>query len=202
MDVDGGDTNATRVLNDGPILRPADDILYLDKTFWRQYFERIDQDVDVFVPGVLPEDLAQVQKVAVDVAVLRNRDEFASVARAIGCNLPNVQTLWAIVTMIEARPNEASPEQIAHLDDGLLGVTDEEKVRLGIHDDVNYVPARGVVTANLGRLNIVGLSGNAVQVKYMLLKYFDDTLEILHGESADIVHGFVNDDQSLPQQIN
>ncbi|KAJ4419375.1 hypothetical protein N0V82_004957 [Gnomoniopsis sp. IMI 355080] len=176
------------VANEGPILRASVDILYLDKTFWRQYFDRYNRKMDIFIPGVYPLDLAQIQKVAVDIAVLRNRDEFAAVARAIARHLPNITDFSAIVTKTIPRALGGSGEQIAILEEGLpdVFVSFEEKVRLGVHENTNLIPAQGIVSANLSRLNVLAAPTRALQTRYMLLAHFDDAVQSLYGESADI----------------
>lgn len=183
-EVDDSNPLADTFKNNGPIMRPDNDVLYLDKTFWHQYFARTDYDVDIFIPGVFPDDLARIENVAVDIAVLRNKAEFETVARAIGRSLPNVKIFWAVVTAIAKRPQQVPNDQIAHLDDGLPWVTDAEKVKLGIHRDVGYEPTRGDVTNNLKRLKLLGELEQALQVKYVKLTYFEDDKQVLHGENA------------------
>lgn len=78
------------VLNErGAIFRSASDILYLDKTFWNLYFQDYQVAVDILTAGVYPRELSHIRRLAVDIAVLRNRDEFAAVAKAIKFHLPN-----------------------------------------------------------------------------------------------------------------
>lgn len=182
-----------RFINDGPIMRPDNDILYLDKTFWRQYFQRLDQNVDILIPGVFPEDLAYVEKIAVDIAVLRSKEEFTTVAKAVRRHLPSVKVFRAVVTNLARRPAQVPVDQIAHFDDG-LPVTDEQKVLLGVHEGGAYAPTRGVVTANLNRLKIIGGLNYLVQVKYVQMTYFNDAAGALHGaqfafdiDSTDLV---------------
>lgn len=200
MDDDNNNGQPRRFVNDGPILRPSTDILYLDKTFWRQYFERLDRNIDVLVPGVFPADLGQIRKAAVDIAVLRNRDEFTAVAGAIGRHLAGVQTLWAMVSRVVERPDSASPHQMAHIDYGIARLTDDQKVRLGIHHGDNYVPSRGVVTENLSRLGIAGKPVRPMQVHYMLLTYFDDALQVLPGQPPDVDIGL--DDSEVRSSLS
>lgn len=187
-DIDDADQQRPQyVVNQGPILRANIDVLYLDKSFWRQYFDRCTRGPDIFVPGVYPKDLAQVQRVAVDIAVLRNRDEFAAVARALRRHLPNLRSFQAVVTKIIPRFVAEPEEQIALLEDGLpnVYVSLEEKVRLGVHESVDHVPSQGIVSANLSRLNVLG-SGSLIQTRYMLLAYFDGAAQGLRGESPDV----------------
>lgn len=176
------------IANDGPILRSSVDVLYLDKSFWRQYFERYNQSVDIFIPGVNSMDLAQIQKVAVDIAVLRNREEFSAVARTIARHLPSVNEFSAIVTNVIPRVADVPEEQIALLEDGLpdVLVSLEEKVRLGVHENANLIPAHGIVSANLSRLNLVATPTRAFQTRHMLLAYFNDAVKGVHSESAEV----------------
>lgn len=175
------------IVNHGPILRANIDVLYLDKSFWRQYFDRCPRGPDIFVPGVYPKDLAQVQRVAVDIAVLRNRDEFAAVVRALRRHLPNLISFQAVVTKIIPRSDVEPEEQIAILEDGLYGiyVSLEERVRLGVHESVDHVPSQGIVSENLDRLNVLA-TGSFIQTRYMLLAYYDDALQGLHGGSPEV----------------
>lgn len=187
-DIDDADQQRPKyVVNQGPILRANIDVLYLDKSFWRQYFDRCTRGLDIFVPGVYPKDLAQTQRVAVDIAVLRNRDEFAAVARALRRHLPNLTSFQAVVTKIIPRAVAEAEEQIALLEDGLpnVYVSLEEKVRLGVHESVDHVPSQGIVSANLSRLNVFG-SGSFIQTRYMLLAYFDDALQGLRGGNPEV----------------
>lgn len=187
-DIDDADQQRPKyVVNQGPIMRANIDVLYLDKSFWKQYFDRCTRGLDIFVPGVYPKDLAQIQRVAVDIAVLRNRDEFAAVARALRRHLPNLTSFQAVVTKIIPRAVAEAEEQIALLEDGLpnVYVSLEEKVRLGVHESVDHVPSQGIVSANLSRLNVLG-SGSFIQTRYMLLAYFDDALQGLRGGSPEV----------------
>lgn len=186
--IDNFGAEPTVVVNEGPILRSSLDILYLDKSFWRHYFDRYNRDLDILVPGVNPNDLSQIQKVAIDIAVLRNRDEFAAVARAVARHLPNATSFSAVVTKIIPRVEDGPEQQIALLEYGLpeVLISFEEKIRLGIHDDANLVPAQGIVSANLSRLNLLATPHGALKTQYMLFAYFDGAVQSLDGGSADV----------------
>lgn len=94
-DDDGLDSRRSLVLNEqGALFRSGSDVLYLDKTFWNLYFQDDQVAVDILAAGVYPRELSHVQRLAVDIAVLRNRDEFAAVAKAIKFHLPNVTSFW------------------------------------------------------------------------------------------------------------
>lgn len=179
------------VINQGPILRTDIDVLYLDKSFWRQYFAEYSPDQDIFIPGVYPKDLAQIQRVAVDVAVLRNRDEFAAVVRALRRHVPNMKIFHAVVTKIIPHAVVEPLGQVALLEDGLpdVFVSLEEKIRLGVHESADLVPAQGIVSANLSRLNVLGTSttgSTVIQTRYMLLAYFDDAVQSVRGGIPDV----------------
>lgn len=207
-DIDDDDDDDHRqlpryVVNQGPILRADIDILYLDKSFWRQYFAGYNPGQDIFIPGVYPKDLVQIQRVAVDIAVLRNRDEFAAVVRALRRHIPNVKIFQAVVTKVIPHSVADSVGQIALLEDGLpdVYVSLEEKVRLGIHESVNLVPAQGIVSANLNRLNVLGTptTGSAVvQTRYMLLAYFNDAVQSIRGGILPDVDLPLTQDEGLP----
>lgn len=186
--LNGFDEQSSVVLNQGPILRPGLDILYLDKTFWRQYFNSYSPNADVLIPGVYPSDLSRVQQVAVDIAVLRNKDEFTAVAQAMRRHLPNVTSFSAVVTKIIPRAVDGPKEQIALLENGLpdVFVSLEEKVRIGVHESNSFVPAQGIVSANLSRLNLLATPTGVLKTQYMLLAYFEDAVQSLHGGSADV----------------
>lgn len=155
------------------------DVLYLNKTFWREYVRHPASSLLSVVKQLHLQTLSQVTRLAVDVAVLRNKDEFETVARVIHCCLPYLTSFWAMITTRTNRPAAVPKTEFATLELPLPSFFDpDHKVRLGIHESTateTYTPPRGIVRENISRLNFIAKIN--CTVSYVLLAYFDDSFD-------------------------
>lgn len=121
----------------GSMFRSQADVVYLDKSFWKQYFEGCVECSDVLIPGVYADDLRKVQNVAIYIALLRNTREFEAVVNTIVRHMPNVENFLAVMTDMKVRP-EAVPRNVVAVLNKTIDqeVNEEIKASLGLHDDL------------------------------------------------------------------
>lgn len=205
----------TVTLNNGAIFRSGKDILYLDRTFWLHYFDDYQASMGMLMAGVYPNDLGSIRRVATDISVLRNGDEFVDIIGAIRKHLPNVNEFWPIITQSRKRVEGSEPEEMASLTPLGNLVDPDLLVELGIHHSARlstrpsngngltsqankYLPAQGVVTYNLSRLHALGLPGCAIH--YMILTYYVDARNALFGPDfeVDLPHDAVKTPPQTP----
>ncbi|ROW05343.1 hypothetical protein VSDG_00520 [Cytospora chrysosperma] len=174
----------------GAMFRSQADVVYLDKSFWKQFFEGCLDCSDDLIPGVYPDDLRKVQNVAIDIAVLRNTREFEAVVNTIVRRMPNVKNFLAVMTSMKARPEHVPRTVVAVLNKTVDQEANEEiKASLGLHDDpFQLSPPVGVVGSNLRRLGFMGLPN--CQWRYVLLTYYQDTFQgLYHDVRLDLYPG-------------